>query len=1529
MNIKVDVVVPILNEAKNLEELSRRISDTLNEIGATYNIIFVDDNSTDETSEILQKLGNIYPIKHLIKSGKLGKAYSILQGCKNSAAEFIVMIDGDLQYPPESIPEMLNLATEKNLGAVVANRVKTQDSWIRKFISKSSRFLIGKVIMNSPYDIQSGLKLFRRNISVHIREQEVRPWAFDAVLISTARQMGYRMGSININFDKRKTGKSKISLISGTLQILSSAIRTRFRKKRLFYLEEGGFAYNTQRFHTHNTLHHSKSAFFTFTGKQKLLIATTLLTLTLGLTLFSHTTQVAFIGIISAIYFLDLIFGFYLIMRSLHSPPEIVIDENRLYRIKKEYLPTYTILCPLYKEASVLPTFVKNIEKLDYPKDKLEVILLLESDDNHTIEAANNLNLPKHFRVLIVPDGQPKTKPKACNYGLSHATGDYVVIYDAEDEPEPQQLKKAFLAFQQSSLDIFCLQAKLNYYNPHQNILTRLFTAEYSLWFDIILPGLQSIETTIPLGGTSNHFRTKALKDIGGWDAFNVTEDADLGVRIFRQGYKTAIIDSITLEEANSNVKNWIRQRSRWIKGYLQTYLVHTRESLKFAKDSRKHFLIFQLVSGLRVSFMLINPFLWLMTIAYFAFYKYIGPQIESLFPPLIFYIAGVSAVFGNFLYLYYYMVGAAKRGHWELIKYIFLVPFYWLLTSVGAFVALYQLIFKPHFWEKTIHGLDIKLSNKEKIGVARFVNSRFGLKLSSDYISGAFLVASSMIGNILNFLYNAYLGRRLSIEDFGLISLLGSFVFMLSVPLSGLSRTVTQRSAYLLGKYGFPYKSYWSKIRSKNIKLSLVLATVWLIATPLMAGVFKSDDILPILILAPIIVLSIVKTVDWGFLSGSLFFVIVGIASIVEALTKLIFSILLVETGHKELVYLAIPISMFFAFLACYLYIVKIKDKKTKNENADIDRFSYRFFFSSVANKITHVVFLSLDLVLAKAFLSPADAGRYALLSLSGKMVYMIGSLFIGFITPIVSKKEGEGAESEPLFYKLLAATTTASLGSFLVFGVFGWLSAPLLYGDKVLSIVEYLPLYTAAIAVQTIASAIASYHQAKNRHLFTYVGFFFSVLQVISIIVLHRGINDIVWAMSIGGALYLFFMVFLHFFHSRIYTIINNLVDFFGLFSLEESVSLSKPTELARILIFNWRDTRHVWSGGAEVYLQEISKRMVAKGHKVTIFCGNDGVSPRNEKIEGVQIIRRGGFYTVYFWAFLYYTFRLRNYFDIIIDSENGIPFFTPLYCKKKIYLLIHHVHQEVFRIKLKPPLSWIGKVMEKEIMPRVYRKTEVVTVSPSSKADILVHKLTKKEPHVVYNGVDPNIYKPGEKAQTPMVLYLGRLAPQKSLSTLIHSAKKIIEKSPTVEFIIAGDGDDRKNLIKLVNKLQLGEYFKFAGRVSEQEKVNLYQKAWVFVNPSLMEGWGITTIEANACGTPVVASNVAGLRDAVHNPHSGFLVPYGNVEEFSKSIILLLENKNLLKQMSKEAIAWSKKFDWEKSTQDLLNIFHIKKQ
>jgi glycosyltransferase XagB len=423
-----------------------------------------------------------------------------------------------------------------------------------------------------------------------------------------------------------------------------------------------------------------------------------------------QTSLTLVIALLVFFYFSDIIFNLLLIARAYTENPEVKIKNEIISNVDDSSLPTYSILCPLYKEWQVIPQFINAIDNIDYPKDKLQVLLLLEEDDHTTIEKVKAFNLPDYFGIEIIPNSLPKTKPKACNFGLNKIKGDYCVIYDAEDIPETDQLKKVVYAFGKEHEKVVCIQAKLNYYNPQQNLLTKLFTSEYSLWFDLVLPGLQSINAPIPLGGTSNHFRADILKNLGGWDPFNVTEDCDLGVRLAKRGYKTAIIDSTTYEEANSDLKNWFWQRTRWIKGYIQTYLVHTRNLANFTKNMHPmHIITFHLVVGGKILSMFINPIMWITTISYFAFRPIAGPFIEMFFPAPVLYMGVVALVFGNFLYLYYYMIGNAKRGNYELIKFAFFVPFYWILMSAAAIVAGYKLITQPFYWSKTKHGLHLE----------------------------------------------------------------------------------------------------------------------------------------------------------------------------------------------------------------------------------------------------------------------------------------------------------------------------------------------------------------------------------------------------------------------------------------------------------------------------------------------------------------------------------------------------------------------------------------------------------------------------------------------------------------------------------------------------------------------------------------------------------------------------------------------------------------------------------------------------
>jgi cellulose synthase/poly-beta-1,6-N-acetylglucosamine synthase-like glycosyltransferase len=403
-------------------------------------------------------------------------------------------------------------------------------------------------------------------------------------------------------------------------------------------------------------------------------------------------------------YLVHIGYKFYIAWLSLERGVELDPSPEALAAVVDADLPTYTILVPLFRETEVLERLVRGLQALGYPPSKLDIQLLLEEEDTQTIEAARKLDLPPQFRCVVVPDGQPRGKPRACNYGLALSEADLLVIYDAEDRPEPDQLRKAAVAFRETPEGVVCLQARLNYYNQRQNLLTRWFTQEYSTWFDLFLPGLTISGAPVPLGGTSNHFRVPVLKELLGWDPFNVTEDCDLGVRLHARGYRTAMLRSTTWEEANSALLNWIRQRSRWVKGYIQTYLVYMRNPAATLNSlGPRGFWGFQMTVGGSIACFLLNPLYWLMTALWFASHSWV---ISAVFPPFIYGLGLVCGFIGNFVFVYLSVAGSMQRGYYDLVKYAILTPFYWLLMSLGAYKGLLQLFTRPHYWEKTQHGL-------------------------------------------------------------------------------------------------------------------------------------------------------------------------------------------------------------------------------------------------------------------------------------------------------------------------------------------------------------------------------------------------------------------------------------------------------------------------------------------------------------------------------------------------------------------------------------------------------------------------------------------------------------------------------------------------------------------------------------------------------------------------------------------------------------------------------------------------------
>jgi len=407
----------------------------------------------------------------------------------------------------------------------------------------------------------------------------------------------------------------------------------------------------------------------------------------------------------TAMYAATLIYRMLLIRRGLKGSHLVQVSDQDALAIPADQLPVYSVLVPAYKEPGVIGKIIAAISQLDYPADKLDVRLLLEADDEETIAAARTSVGSAPITIVLVPAAEPRTKPKACNFGLQSATGELVTIFDAEDRPEPLQLRRAVLALQRLGDGFACVQARLGYFNATQNMITRWFTIEYGTWFRFLLPGLVSVGAPIPLGGTSNHFRTPLLRALQAWDPYNVTEDADLGIRLARLGYSVGVLDSMTEEEANSDFVNWIKQRSRWYKGYLQTWLVHMRRPVDVHRELgwRGAFGLHLFVLGTPLT-ALINPLFWGLAILWFV-QKPSG--VAALFPPAVYYVALTCFVFGNAAVIYVNVLTTQVINQPNLLKAGLLVPAYWIMMSIAAVKAAFQLVFKPSYWEKTSHGLN------------------------------------------------------------------------------------------------------------------------------------------------------------------------------------------------------------------------------------------------------------------------------------------------------------------------------------------------------------------------------------------------------------------------------------------------------------------------------------------------------------------------------------------------------------------------------------------------------------------------------------------------------------------------------------------------------------------------------------------------------------------------------------------------------------------------------------------------------
>ena len=364
-------------------------------------------------------------------------------------------------------------------------------------------------------------------------------------------------------------------------------------------------------------------------------------------------------------------------------------------------LPSVSILVPLYRERAIAERLIGRLNRIDYPRELLDICLVVEADDTVTCDTLESIRLPAHIRQIVVPHSTLKTKPRALNYALDFCRGTIVGVYDAEDAPAPDQIHRVVARFHERGPDVACLQGVLDFYNARTNWISRCFTIEYAAWFRVLLPGLARLGLVVPLGGTTLFFRRDVLNELGGWDAHNVTEDADLGVRLARRGYRTELIETVTEEEANCRLWPWIKQRSRWLKGYMITWAVHMRAPRRLASDlGAWRFLGVQLLFLGTISQFLLAPLLW----SFWMLPTGLPHPMLAYGAPAIWALAG--------LFLATELLGMAvaayalrRPKHRGLLPWIPVLMIYFPLAALAAYKGLAELLTRPFFWDKTEHG--------------------------------------------------------------------------------------------------------------------------------------------------------------------------------------------------------------------------------------------------------------------------------------------------------------------------------------------------------------------------------------------------------------------------------------------------------------------------------------------------------------------------------------------------------------------------------------------------------------------------------------------------------------------------------------------------------------------------------------------------------------------------------------------------------------------------------------------------------
>ncbi|MDB4977860.1 MAG: glycosyl transferase [Candidatus Peribacteria bacterium] len=705
---RISIIIPTFRQKETLPILLDRLVSVLQSLSRSYEIIIIDDRSNDGTLEFIRSLYATYPIRIFEKEGFHGKSFSIQEGINNAIGSIIAILDPNMPYEPEALVPMLQKLDPYDL--IIAKDTFSRFPWYQSIIRKLYNISLGHIFMPVNEDIQPGLKIMKRELLDSFAMKT--SWNFDVRLINHARHSGFKVTYHEVDPGQQKKVHENISLHD-----YGVAVREGFLLKKNailhfffpFLFPPGPLEYLSKGFTNvadYLYMSNAESAKKSFTPETVSLVVTggILLSLFCWITsdLLGLSPLALIMTFISVLYVSIIIFKVQMVRRSKKYPC-IVFTREELDAAANDSLPTVTAFVPLYKEAEIIPQITTRLKEMEYPPEKLQIIIILEPDDTETIQAYRNTQLPPNFELLVLPDLQPKTKPKALNVALRKATGDVIVIYDADILPDRNQIKKAALAFKKYP-DVTYLHVRLDHYNAEYNWITKLFNIEFSFFYDMFFPGIVSMEVPLPLSGHSTYFLHSAITDVKGWDPYNVTEDCDIGIRLFRKGYrKSMVLDSISWEEATNSIPTWAKQRARWMQGFFQTSIVHLRYPLLLKKElgSWSNFIAFLFLVPGTVFLNVINMIQWVLLILWIITRSTV---ISSMYPGYTIYFAVTSFVVGNFIFTVLNMLGAYKRQRFHLVKFGLISCFYWIMLGYATIKGQIRLFFKPSQWAKTTH---------------------------------------------------------------------------------------------------------------------------------------------------------------------------------------------------------------------------------------------------------------------------------------------------------------------------------------------------------------------------------------------------------------------------------------------------------------------------------------------------------------------------------------------------------------------------------------------------------------------------------------------------------------------------------------------------------------------------------------------------------------------------------------------------------------------------------------------------------